>query len=225
MNHRIRFSTAWILCAALGFIVPVWPQSERQQEQSTTTPSKRRQEQIKDLMKKSDLVAVATAQAYYPIIDIEKYRLERMDREVNDPRRRSTYTMGTLYKLSVKEVLFQKPAKDSGKPGRTFYPDDALMIYIPGPLVHPLDSDKVTFLPSADYLVFLRRIRLDPDDFERGMRQDLNAPMRDWEGFPNPVETYFEVIRDPFAAKYIDEVWQTFVDQTRTVIKTMNAER
>ncbi|MBI3950832.1 MAG: hypothetical protein HY314_10315 [Acidobacteria bacterium] len=188
---------------------------------SAAPQSRRRQEQIEGLIKKSDLVVLAVSQAYYPVIDIEKYRLEREGREVTDPQRRSKYIIGTVYKLSVKEVLFQKPSKDADKPQRVFYPDDMIMVYTPGPPAHPLDYGQVTLLPSAEYLIFLKRINLDPDDFQRGMRQDVNAPMREWESFPNPAETYFQVIRDPLAAKQVDEVWQKFVDQTRDVVQAM----
>lgn len=192
---------------------------------SAAPQSKRRQEQIKGLIKKSDLVALTVAQAYYPIIDIEKYQLERAERETRDPRRRPKFTLGTVYKLSVKEVLYQKPAKDPNQPGRVFYPDDALMIYTREPLPHPLDPNQVTFFPGGEYLVFLKRIDLDPNDFPRGMRQDVNAPMREWESFPHPAETYFQAVRDPLAAKLVDEVWGKFAEHTRLVIKMMNAER
>ncbi len=191
---------------------------------SAAPQSKKRQKQIEGLLKKSDLAVVAVARAYYPVIDIEKYRLERAEREAHDPRRRSKYIDGTAYKLTIKEVLYQKPAKDPDQPGRLFHPDDSFMIYVTGPPAQPLDIDKLTFFPSTEYIVFLKQINLDPDDFPRGMRQDLNAPMREWEGFPNPVETYFEVIRDPMAAKVVDDVWIKFVDHTRNVVHLMESK-
>lgn len=192
---------------------------------SAVPQSKRRQEQIRDLIKKSDLVVLAVAQAYYPILDLEKYRLERAEPGVNDPRRRSRFTLGTVYKLSVNEVLYQKAPQDPNKPGRVFYPADTLLIYTPEPLAHPLDANQVTFFPAAEYLVFLKQIKLDPDNFPRGVRQDLNTPMHQWETFPNPAETYFQVVRDPLAAKVVDDVWSQFVEHTRTVISQMRAHR
>jgi hypothetical protein len=191
---------------------------------SVMAQSKRRQEQIEDLLKKSDLVVVATAQATYPVIDIEKYRVERDERNVNDPRRRSRYTTGTAYKLMVKEALYQKPAKDSNQPRRDFHVDDAVMIYVPGPPAQPLQETVASF-SGTEYVVFLKRKELDPDDFPRGIQQDLNAPMRDWQSFPNPVETYFSVIRDPLAVKIVDDVWIKFVDHTREVARTMSTKQ
>jgi len=192
---------------------------------SAAPQSKKRQEQIEGLIKRSDLVALAVAQSYYPVIDIGKYRLEREQREAPDPRRRSKYTIGTAYKLSVKEIIFQKPQKDSREHGRAFYPDDAIMIYTRGPAAHPLDLDNVTFLPGTEYLVFLKRISLDPDDFPRGVRQDLNATMREWELFPNPEETYLDAVRDSFAVKPIDEVWRKFAYQTLAIARAMAAQQ
>ena len=213
MKRKVRFQAVLITLLVLTVGVPAVPQS------------KRRQKQIEGLIKKSDLVVLAVAQAYYPVIDIEKYRLEREGREDTDPRQRSKYTVGTVYKLSIKEVLFQKSPKDPNNPKRIFYPDDNIMIYVPGPPAHPLDFGKITFLPGTEYLAFLKQINLDPDDFRRGVRQDVNAPMREWESFPNPAETYFEVVRDSLAAKPIDEVWEKFADQTRAVARAISSQK
>lgn len=191
---------------------------------SVAAQSKKRQEQIEDLLKKSDLVVVATARATYPIIDIEKYRLEREERGGYDPRRRSRYTTGTVYKLVINEVLYQKPARQSDRLHREFHADDAVMIYVPGPPAHPLQGP-VTFMAGTEYIAFLKRHHLDADDFPRAVQQDLNAPMRDWVSFPNPAETYFSVIPDPLAVKVVDDVWSKFVAETRAVVKTMRLTR
>lgn len=191
---------------------------------SVAAQNQKRQQHIEDLLKKSDLVVVATAQATYPVVDIEKYRLERDERGGYDPRRRSRYTTGTVYKLVINEVLYQKPARESDRPGRDFHAGDPVMIYIPGPPAHPLD-ETVTFMAGTEYIAFLKRTRLDADDFPRAVQQDLNAPMRDWMSFPNPAETYFSVIRDPLAVKVVDDVWIKFVAETREVTKTMKLPR
>jgi hypothetical protein len=209
MNRKMRFRAILITVLVLTLGVPAAPQT------------KRRQEQIEGLIKQSDLVVLAVAQEYFPVIDLEKYRRERQDRQSNDPQRRSKYIIGTVYKLSLKEALFQKPPKNPSRPQRIFYPHDSIMIYVSGPPAHPLDLQNAAFLPSAEYLVFLKQIPLNPDDFKRGMRQDMNAPMRDWESFPNPAETYFEVVPDTLAAKPVDDVWANFVEQTRAVAQAM----
>jgi hypothetical protein len=190
---------------------------------SAAPQTEKRRKQIEGLIKRSDLVVHGVSQAYYPIINMEKYQLERAAGKTGDPRRRSKYTVATVYKMVVKEVLYQKPQKDPNKPQRPFYPNDTIIIYAPGPAAHPLDFGKVAFLPGAEYLIFLKKTDLDPGDFPAGVRQDVNAPMAEWESFPNAAETYFRVINDPMAAKLVDEVWQKFVDDTRTVANQMRS--
>jgi hypothetical protein len=186
----------------------------------------KRQKQLRGLVKSSDLVVLGVSHAADPIINLEKYQVERAERETNDPRRRSKYTKGTLYKLAVKEVLYQKPSKDPDKPRRAFVADDWLMVYVPGPAAHPLEYDKAAFLPSGEYLIFLKKTDLDPGDFPNGVRQDKNAPMAQWDLFPNPAETYFRVLNDPLideplAAKLIDEMWPKLVEDVRAAVREL----
>ncbi len=187
--------------------------------------SKRRQRQIRDLLKKSDLVVLAVAQAYYPIINMVKYQREREERGAAAIRRRTRYTYGTVYRLTIKEVLFQKPSKNPDKPRRTFYPEDTLMVYVPGPPAHPLEMNTAAFLPGTEYLVFLERAALDADRFRFGVKQDVNAPMRDWEPFPHPAETYFKVVPDPLAVKPMDSVWRKLAAHTRIVARQFLASK
>lgn len=191
----------------------------------TPAQSKRRQRQIRDLLKRSDLVVLAVSRAYYPIINLIKYQREREGRGAAAIRRRARYTYGTVYRLTIKEVLFQKPSKNPDKPRRTFYPEDTLLVYVPGPPAHPLEMNRATFLPGTEYLVFLERARLSADHFRFGVKQDVNAPMRDWEPFPHPAETYFKVVPDPLAVKPMDGVWRKLAEHTRTVARQFLAKK
>jgi hypothetical protein len=185
--------------------------------------SEKRREQIEGLIKRSDLVIVGVSQAYYPIINLVKYNQERLERGVINPGRRSKYTFGTIYKMTVREALYQEPPKRKDTPRPAFAANDTVMIYVTGPGAHPLDLNKAAFLPGAEYIVFLKKTGLDEGDFPHGKQQDLNAPMAEWESFPNPTEMYFQVVNDPMAAKLVDDVWQKLVDDTRVVSRQMKA--
>ncbi|MCS7158521.1 MAG: hypothetical protein N0A16_12445 [Blastocatellia bacterium] len=178
--------------------------------------SERRIEQIRDLLGKSDLVVVATAEAYHPVIDLLKYRRERERSPVLDPARAERYMLGVVYRMNVREVIYRNPKRIEDAPlvGQA---GDVLMIYVPGRLADPREFGKATFLPGAEYLVFLRKAELKREDFRSAVEQVSGAPASEWRSFPDPRVIYYTPVRDPFAALLMEGAWKDFLQQTRAV--------
>jgi len=178
--------------------------------------SERRVEQIRDLLGKSDLVVVAVAETYRPVIDQLKYRRERERSPVLDPARAERYMLGVVYQMTVREVIYRHPKHverglSVGQPGET------LLLYVPGRLADPREFGKAAFLPGGAYLVFLKRAELKREDFRWAVEQTLGAPASEWRSFPDPRLTYYTPIHDPFAVLLMEGAWKDFLDQTRAV--------
>jgi hypothetical protein len=73
--------------------------------------SERRWEQIRDLLGKSDLVVVAVAEEYRPVIDRLAYRKERERHPAPDPARAERYMVGVVYQMTVREVIYRHPKR------------------------------------------------------------------------------------------------------------------
>jgi len=176
--------------------------------------SERRLEQIRDLLGKSDLVVVAAADAYHPVVDLLKYRRERERSPVLDPARAERYMLGVVYRMTVREVIFRNPrrAESAALVGQ---PGDAVLIYVPGRLADPREFGKAAFLPGGEYLVFLKKAELKREDFRSAVEQVSGASQ--WRSFPDPRVIYYTPVRDPFAALLLDGAWRDFLEQTRAV--------
>mgnify|MGYP000300731378 CR=1 FL=1 len=196
------------MLAHIGLIVwgMMWPLGQ----------SERRVEQIRDLLGKSDLVVVATAETYHPVIDLLKYRRERERSPVLDPARAERYMLGVVYRMTVREVIYRDP-KRAGDIAVVGQPGDALLIYVPGRLADPREFGKAAFLPGGEYLVFLQRAKLDREDFRSAVEHVVGAPMSEWRSFPDPRVIYYTPVRDPFAVLLMEGAWRDFLQQTRAV--------
>ncbi len=184
--------------------------------------SERRVEQIRDLLGKSDLVVVAVAEEYRPVIDRLKYRRERERHPVLDPARAERYMVGVVYQMTVREVIYRHPKRAErmplvGQPGQT------LLIYVPGRLADPREFGKVAFLPGGEYLIFLKWVELKPEDFREAVEQTPGAPMSEWRLFPDPRLTYYTPVRDPFAVLLLEGAWRNFLQQTRAVVRAVTS--
>jgi hypothetical protein len=194
------------LIGVLG-IAPLW-QSER------------RWEQIRDLLGKSDLVVVAVAEEYRPVIDRLAYRKERERHPAPDPARAERYMVGVVYQMTVREVIYRHPKRAErmplvGQPGQT------LLIYVPGRLADPREFGKAAFLPGGEYLVFLKWAELKPEDSRSTVEQVPGVPMSEWRLFPDPRLTYYTPVRDPFAVLLLEGAWRDFLQQTRAVARAV----
>jgi hypothetical protein len=78
--------------------------------------SERRWEQIRDLLGKSDLVVVAVAEEYRPVIDRLAYRKERERHPAPDPARAERYMVGVVYQMTVREVIYRHPKRAERMP-------------------------------------------------------------------------------------------------------------
>ncbi len=184
--------------------------------------SERRVEQIRDLLGKSDVVVVAVAEAYHPVIDLLKYRKERERRPLLDPARAERYMLGVVYRMTVREVIYRNPkrAEEASLIGQ---PGEALLIYVPGRLADPREFGKVAFLPGGEYLVFLKKVELKREDFRSAVEQVPGAPASQWRSFPDPRVLYYTPIRDPFAVLLMEGAWKDFLQQTRVVASALKS--
>lgn len=178
----------------------------------------RREEQIKDLLKKSDLVVVAVAETYHQVLDRIKYERERERGPVLDPLRAERYTLGILYQMTVREVIYRDPerAREGALVGQ---PGEKLLIYVPGRLADPREFGKAAFLPGGEYLLFVKEARLDPKDFPQAAQRISGAPPGEWPPFPDPRRIYYTPVRDPFATLLLEGAWKDFLLHTRAVVR------
>lgn len=178
--------------------------------------SERRAEQIRDLLGKSDVVVVAVAEAYHPVVDLLKYRRERERSPLLDPARAERYMLGVVYRMTVREVIYRNPkrAEDISLIGQ---PGEVLLIYVPGRLADPREFGQAAFLPGGEYLIFLKKAELKREDFRSAVEQVSGVPASQWRSFPDPRVLYYTPVRDPFAVLLLEGAWKDFLQQTRAV--------
>jgi len=182
--------------------------------------SEKRRGHIKDLLGKSDLVVVAVGRSYRPIIDQIKYRQERERNPTLDPSRMDKYMLGVAYEMTTREVVYLKREKDEKKQV-TCHEGDVIAVYTTGPLVDPRQFGKPVFMPGVEYLIFLKKIKFDPEEFRNAVEQSFEAPMKEWRVFPDTRLIYFTPVRDSFAFLQMGGVWNDFLIQTRTIVREL----
>lgn len=179
----------------------------------------RRRNQIRRLLGQSDVVVVARATKYHLVIDSVKYRRER---ERGAPPSQSM--MGVVYYLSVTETVYRKPSSDE-REGMPLHSGDPVVVYVPGPLADPREFGKVSLQPGGEYLLFLTRAKINPEDFRYAVEQVSGTAMMEWRAFPDSRLIYFTPVRDPFATLLLEGAWTTFLVETRAVARQMPSQR
>lgn len=181
--------------------------------------TEKRRNQIRRLLGQSDVVVVARATAYHPVIDSLKYRRER-ERET----RLSPFMLGVVYYLSVTETVYRKPSPDQ-REAVPLQSGDPVVVYVPGPLADPREFGKVSLQPGGEYLLFLKKAEVNPDDFRNAVEQVSGAAMMEWRAFPDSRLIYFTPVRDSLATLLVEGAWTNFLVETRAVAQQMQARK
>jgi len=205
-THNLGRLACWALILLIGFTL--LPQSEK------------RRNQIRRLLEQSDLVVVASATDYNPVIDSVKYRRERDRGSAEDPSRVSQYMLGVVYHVSVRETVYRKKSADE-RDVVSPQSGDPLVVYVPGPLADPREFGKISLQPGGEYLLFLRKADINPEEFRTAVEQVSGVAMMEWRAFPDTRVIYFTPIRDSFAALLIEGAWVNFLAETRRVAQQM----
>ena len=181
--------------------------------------TEKRRNQIRRLLGQSDVVVVARATKYHPVIDSVKYR-----REGERGASLTHSMMGVVYYLSVTETVYRKPSSDE-RQGIPLHSGDPVVVYVPGPLADPREFGKVSVQPGGEYLLFLTRAKINPEDFRYAVEQVSGTAMMEWRAFPDSRLIYFTPVRDPFATLLLEGAWTTFLVETRAVAQQMPSQR
>lgn len=181
--------------------------------------TEKRRNQIRRLLEQSDVVVVARATTYHPVVDLVKYQRER------ERQMRTSHSMiGVVYYLSVAETVYRKPSPDE-REGMPLHSGDPVVVYVPGPLADPREFGKVSLQPGGEYLLFLKRADVNPDDFRNAVEQVSGAAMMEWRAFPDSRLIYFTPVRDSFATLLLEGAWTNFLAETRAVSQQLHSRK
>jgi hypothetical protein len=125
---------------------------------------------------------------------------------------------------SVTETVYRKPSSDE-RQGIPLHSGDPVVVYVPGPLADPREFGKVSVQPGGEYLLFLTRAKINPEDFRYAVEQVSGTAMMEWRAFPDSRLIYFTPVRDPFATLLLEGAWTTFLVETRAVAQQMPSQR
>lgn len=132
--------------------------------------------------------------------------------------------MGVVYYLSVTETIYRKPSSDE-RDATPLHSGDPVVVYVPGPLADPREFGKVSLQPGGEYLLFLKRAKINPEDFRYAVEQVSGTAMMEWRAFPDSRLIYFTPVRDSFATLPLEGAWTTFLVETRAVAQQMPSQK